>query len=65
MRLKLPDKMCPLVVYACNPTFDERTEMAILDITDNWGDHLYLKVSSSLMTDITAAFWRRRLFGLH
>ena len=58
-------KNSPFVVAACKTSFENDCRMVILDIQDEMGGRLQVRVPEGLMAVLTGQFIRERLFGLH
>lgn len=58
-------KNAPITAAACNTSFENDSRIVILDIVDDLGARIQVRVPECLMASITGHFMRERLFGLH
>lgn len=55
----------PFEAAGCKTSFETDRRMVILDIHDEMGMRLQVRVPEYLMAAMTGQFMRERLFGLH
>lgn len=58
-------KNSPFVVVECRTSFENDSRLVILDIEDDLGGKLQVRVPECLMAIVTGQFLKERLFGLH
>lgn len=58
-------KNAPFVVVECKTSFENDCRMVVLDIEDDMGGRLQVRVPEHLMASVAGRFMRERLFGLH
>lgn len=58
-------KNAPFVVVECRASFENDSRLVILDIEDDMGGRLQVRVPEHLMACVTGQFIKERLFGLH
>lgn len=58
-------KNAPFVVAECRTSFENDCRLVTLDIQNEEGFRLQIKVPECLMAAVTGQFMRERLFGLH
>ena len=65
MYLPNEKEQLPFVAVSCVTTFDNDNRVVVLNIYDDLGLQLTIRVPEGLMADVTGQFLRERLFGLH
>lgn len=58
-------KNAAFIVAECKTSFENDCRMVILDVQDDLGGRLQVRVPEYLMAAVTGQFMRERLFGLH
>lgn len=55
----------PFVAVECKTIFENNGRTVLLEITDDLGAVIQVRVPECLMASVTGQFMRERLFGLH
>lgn len=58
-------KNAPFVGVECKTKFENDSREVVLEIQDDLGNWLQIRLPEHLMADMAGCFIRERLFGLH